>query len=217
MTTAAKVAVRRVLAGSELADEWNGNPGWKRRTENLIKRLSRPSKAKRPRGKKSPAPVAADPGDNKSLIKQLRKLGAVVSTTREGVVEGVDLSEGRATAADMPMIAAISSLSYFAVYFDDFGDAELKQLSKLRCLQGLSIMSCEDVTDEGMKHIAQLSKLEELDILYCFKITDVGLGYLTKLSSLKLIKARGTGVTKRGVAAFRKAVPGCKVDTKSVV
>lgn len=218
LTTAAKTAVRKVLAGSELAEEWGGHPGWKRRMNNLAKRLSQPSKAKRPKAKKKPIAAATGPTDTKTMIKNLKKMGAYVFKTPDGEIECIDMSEGRVTSSDLPafveMIAGISSLVAFAIYFDGFADSDLEHVSKLPHLEELIISSCK-VTDKGMKHVAKMSTLSKLDIKSCEGVTDAGLRHLTKLSALKLLKARRTGVTKRGVAAFRKAVPGCTVDTTS--
>ncbi len=68
------------------------------------------------------------------------------------------------------------------------------------------------ITDDGLKELACLSGLRRLYI-YHTEITDEGLENLCALKGLRWLTLSGTQVTDEGLAAFRGAMPSCKVIT----
>ncbi|MCI0376475.1 MAG: hypothetical protein L0215_02590 [Gemmataceae bacterium] len=70
-------------------------------------------------------------------------------------------------------------------------------------------LSRAEVTDAALKELIGLKKLQRLDFSFT-QVTDAGLKELAKLKNLQTLWLGGTRVTAEGVAAFRKALPGCK-------
>ncbi|MBL8829321.1 MAG: SUMF1/EgtB/PvdO family nonheme iron enzyme [Planctomycetaceae bacterium] len=66
------------------------------------------------------------------------------------------------------------------------------------------------VTDAALAALVDLPALEEL-WLNKTAISDAGLQHLTGCQNLRLVNVAGTKVTPAGVAALRKALPGCMV------
>ena len=64
---------------------------------------------------------------------------------------------------------------------------------------------------EGELTEADLGNVIEL-ILADTQITDEGLKEMAKLQKLKMLRIRGTKVTKAGVAELKKALPNCQID-----
>ncbi len=90
-------------------------------------------------------------------------------------------------------------------------DAGLEPLRGLK-LDFLDLFACHEVTDAGMAAVAGLPELAYLRVQDT-KITDDGLKHLTALKKLTFLSAKGTKVTANGVAAFKKALPNCKVES----
>ena len=102
----------------------------------------------------------------------------------------------------------------------NFDDADLAHLRGLKKLASLylshvqlngTVVHCTRITDDGLAQIAHLSRLEALH-LEGAGITDAGLAHLHSLSKLECLDLTNTMVTEAGVAAFRHAVPACRID-----
>jgi hypothetical protein len=61
-------------------------------------------------------------------------------------------------------------------------DDALEQVSKLTCLQSLSLGYCTRLTDAGLKQLTSLHRLRDLYIGYCSGISDSGLCHIGQLT-----------------------------------
>src|SRR5262249_28049274 len=86
------------------------------------------------------------------------------------------------------------------------GLSSLKDLATLRELS----LNTATLTDLFAGHLAELKQLEKLSLAGS-GLSDKGLKYLYGLSNLKYLDLTGTKVSKDGVAALQKALPGCMV------
>lgn len=88
---------------------------------------------------------------------------------------------------------------------------DLLQLAQLRQLRTLSLWS-NKVTDEVLQGIATLPELEAFDLTNAKEATDAGLMHLAKTAKLKRLEVLSCdGITDEGLAALRKALPGCAI------
>jgi hypothetical protein len=94
-------------------------------------------------------------------------------------------------------------------------DAGLKELASLnKQLQSLDLEGAH-VTDAGLKELAGLTGLKQLQSLnlgFCQNVTDAGLEHLAGLKQLQMLYLNSTGVTDRGVADLKKALPNLKIE-----
>lgn len=112
----------------------------------------------------------------------------------------------------MAHLANLSKLEYlFAYQNPGITDAGLKHLQGLDSLHEIAL-STTGITDEGLKYLAGLKKLGKLGIANC-KITDEGLKHLYQTRTLQNLDLRQTKVTPEGVAALKRALPKCKIES----
>jgi len=81
-------------------------------------------------------------------------------------------------------------------------------LKKMPKLKFLGLVDTK-VTDTGMETLASL-KLSQLALDGC-NVTDKGLESLQSLKSLTKLSVQRTKVSRKGITAFRKALPKCEV------
>lgn len=81
-------------------------------------------------------------------------------------------------------------------------------------VQEIGILDGTRVSDNGMKSIGKLSKLMRVEIYKSRRMTNAGLGYLRPLSQLQEVGVYLCAqVNEVGIAAFKRAMPLCKVRT----
>lgn len=93
-----------------------------------------------------------------------------------------------------------------------FSDAGMKYLSGMKDLEKLHLANCQRLSDAGFEHLANLKKLKSLQ-LFLTPITDAGLKHLHGLEQLEQLNLRDTKVTSAGVAALKRALPNCKIES----
>ncbi|MBN71761.1 MAG: hypothetical protein CME32_21070 [Gimesia sp.] len=91
-------------------------------------------------------------------------------------------------------------------------DAGMKYLSGMKDLEKLHLANCQRLSDAGFEHLANLKKLKSLQ-LFLTPITDAGLKHLHGLEQLEQLNLRDTKVTSAGVAALKRALPNCKIES----
>ncbi|HRZ06733.1 MAG TPA: hypothetical protein P5102_11395, partial [Candidatus Competibacteraceae bacterium] len=67
---------------------------------------------------------------------------------------------------------------------ENFTDAGLTHLAKLKQLTSLHLGCCENFTDAGLAHLAKLPQLTSLHLGWCENFTDAGLVQLRPLQGL---------------------------------
>lgn len=87
------------------------------------------------------------------------------------------------------------------------GDAGVAHLAKLKNLKSLNLGSCFNVSDAGVKHLKDMKGLTELNLGCCSKVTDASLPILKGLTNLKELDVSSTGITEKGQAELKKALP----------
>lgn len=142
-----------------------------------------------------------------------QKLGPARGAREIPLDKGVRLDvrgDGDGSGA-MEFIGQLQPDDLQALFLYDVGNEALTWLSRLSGLQEL-YLSNTSVTDEGLKELACLTGLRRLYI-YHTEITDDGLENLCALKGLRWLTLSGTQTTDEGLAAFRTAMPSCKVIT----
>jgi hypothetical protein len=92
----------------------------------------------------------------------------------------------------------------------------VRELAEMKSLQALSIAGTS-LTDRALKDLAGwLKNLETLHVDSA-KVTDAGLKELAGLKKLQTLVHSNTQVTAAGVAELQKALPQCKIITRSKV
>ena len=90
------------------------------------------------------------------------------------------------------------------------GDS-LKDLAKLEKLESLDLSSTP-VRDESMKALCLAKSLQELR-LQGTAITDAGLKHVAGMKGLRKLDLSGiTGITEKGRAELKRALPGCQIN-----
>lgn len=199
----ANQAVEAVLDDSELAELWEDDRTWHKHLIRLIDRLEKPSKVKPSKAKpaRGSKRVAAGASGNKGLIRKLKKLGAEFGTTRDGTIEGIDLSDGKATAADLPMIVGIESLTGLAINYEGLSDADLEQLATLPRFAEFITEAGKLITDEGLRHLAKCPNLKRLQISLS-QVTDEGVRALRTCANLEWLDLPFSRVTGEGLESL---------------
>jgi internalin A len=149
-------------------------------------------------------------------------------------VHAVDLSETKATDADVRRLSGLAELAELSLSFTNVTDAGLEPLAHLTNLHSLSLVHTQ-ITDQGLKHLGKLSQLESLDLddtqitdagvreltglvrltylnINGDQITDYCFPYLKRLPQLKDVKLFSGHVTHAGVARLRAELPNCKIE-----
>lgn len=153
-----------------------------------------------------------------------------------GFEELTDLSlmKTSITDASFPYLADLKNLSSLNVAGTSVTGSGFKYLNSLHNLQGLKCGG-SPIKDGSLTHLKSLKKLSFLGLIDT-KVTDAGLEHLREIGSLRNLRLTGTQVTNKGilrlttikglevlavgrtkvtaagVAAFKRALPTCKVD-----
>ncbi|MEX0610934.1 MAG: hypothetical protein WD738_11480 [Pirellulales bacterium] len=108
----------------------------------------------------------------------------------------------------------LRNLRYIHLSTSQITDKSLAVFARLPKIKGLSLQF-NHFTDEGLEHVACLEQLETLWVCgqseMPNKITDAGLKYLENLKNHTSLGIQYTQVTPKGMEAFKKAAPACKV------
>lgn len=89
-------------------------------------------------------------------------------------------------------------------------DEALKDVAKLKFVKELSLAR-SSVTDIGLEQLREMKRLHGLGITDTV-VSDRGLKQLEKIPTLKYLwLCEGAGLTKEGIAAFKKVAPGVTV------
>jgi len=89
-------------------------------------------------------------------------------------------------------------------------DSGLQYITNLTRLNVLDLRNTQ-VGDSGLKHVGELHQLQELDLRNTH-VTDAGLEHLAGIVTLKRLRAGGSGISRAGAAALRRALPKCRVE-----
>ena len=90
-------------------------------------------------------------------------------------------------------------------------DDGLAHIAGLSQLEELRIDSAEDVTDDGMQHLAGMQNLKKLSVQFT-QVGDDGARVIARLPKLTELFVEGSAITKKGLAALAKALPGCTIS-----
>ena len=105
-------------------------------------------------------------------------------------------------------LASLEKLENVHLSNGQLGDGTLEVLSGLPNLKTMSLQG-NAFTDEGLAHLAGMEQLENLWVgLGTPKITDAGLAHLHGLTKLHTLEVQRTGVTDKGIAELKRALPG---------
>jgi Leucine-rich repeat (LRR) protein len=150
------------------------------------------------------------------------------------VLDGLPITDaGLVALKDLP---ALTDLSLRRTQVSDAGLASLKELKKLRrlvldgtALRGLGLannlkelteltelrLGCATLTDLAAKQFGELKALKRLERLSLAgsSIGDETLKHLHGLTGLRELDLTGTKVSAEGIAAAKKALPGCKITS----
>lgn len=124
-------------------------------------------------------------------------------------LQELDLPRTQVTDAGVKELVALENLRLLNVRASKVTDAGLKEVAQLKNLQALNL-EFDRITDAGLKNLAPLKNLQALKLAGT-PISDAGLKELAGHKHLQTLWLGGTKVTAEGVAAFRKALPGCRI------
>ena len=200
-------ALKSILKESELAELWNGQPGWRKGVENLIERLKR---APKPRSEKAKAKRTM-PTDLAAAIKRLTSQHGYIERTKAGNVRDARLEENdEATlVACLPFLSTakvlwIGSASIGGKAPDTIGDAALESLDRFTNLEELRLDKTR-ITNVTLCKLARLTKLKRLGLAET-KVSDVGLENLAGLTALEELALDGTAISAAGMAHLKSLV-----------
>ncbi|MGI8979405.1 MAG: leucine-rich repeat domain-containing protein [Pirellulaceae bacterium] len=89
-------------------------------------------------------------------------------------------------------------------------DDDVKYLQHLSHVENLDLRSSK-MTDAGFANLTLPPKVKTISLPSRTRITDKTLEALSRFPQLKIVQAHRTDVTPEGIAAFQKALPGCRV------
>lgn len=124
-------------------------------------------------------------------------------------LQELDLPRTQVTDAGLKELVALKNLRLLNIRASKVTDAGLNVVAQLKNLQALNL-EFDRITDAGLKNLAPLKNLQTLKLAGT-PISNAGLKELVGHEHLETLWLGGTKVTGDGVAAFRKALPGCKV------
>lgn len=186
-------------------------------------------------------PTPAVTGLAAQLSPQMREHFIALSQLKGEIEFGVgdriisiDLDGTKATDADIVHIAALPDVKSLNLANTAITDAGLKELGKLKKLKFLYLFNtavtdagaahlqalprlevlCLDqtqITDIGLRSLEELPRLEKLHVHSNSPITDAGLESLKKHTRLFELRVGGSGITEKGLAALKAALPDCNV------
>jgi len=90
-------------------------------------------------------------------------------------------------------------------------NAALSDIARMTSLERLNLRGCRMITDAGLAHLAKLPKISYLNLEQS-GVTGDGLVHLTDVKSLKHLVVGVRQVRRDKADAWRKAVPGRKVE-----
>ena len=111
--------------------------------------------------------------------------------------------------SNLALLSSLPNLSSLNIAFTEVREKELEAISKFPKLRGLNAGG-PVVNDDGIKMIAKCQHLEQLN-LTAVTLGESGLQPLQTLKQLKLLTLMYAKVNPADVAAFKQAVPDCKV------
>ncbi len=124
----------------------------------------------------------------------------------------LDLNHTEITDAGLPHLRELSRLESLNLDGTRVTGAGLEHLTKLSQLVSIGLGGTR-VTDAGVAHLREMTQLRDLNLSETL-ITDAGLEYLKGLKNLAHVELAGAGqITASAVAALRKALPVCTVET----
>lgn len=153
-------------------------------------------------------------------LQKLRKLSLHGSVaTDDKLREIAKLSEleildlGQWELADHAAFKALTRLQRLRrLYLENskMTDAALKELPHFPQLETL-ILDSMVMTDKGISEFARMDHLCNLELRCGEGVTDKGLAAFAKLTKLRTLSLTGDGITKKGVADLRIAIPKCNI------
>jgi len=174
-------------------------------------------------------PEPATKTENVEIASELRRLGAVVRSNRDGFVTEVDFSQSKSAADiltplrpldkiqvlvlsgrkvdddDLAKIGHLKNIELLVLAQAPVSDAGLAHLAKLSKLQGLDVRATK-VTGSGLQHLQDCKKLRDL-LLDGSQLDDQGLEQVAKLPALETVSLSGTKVSASGVRKLKRARP----------
>lgn len=139
---------------------------------------------------------------------------ALAQVCKVATITELNLGDAGVTNAGLPQLARLKNLRRLDLgWTKDVGDSGLPHLSQLGKLEILGLGGTK-VTDAGLPALSKLPRLKEL-YLPATAVTDSGLQTLATFKGLTLVRLNSKmNVTPKGIDAFKKALPGCKVEMK---
>jgi len=143
---------------------------------------------------------------------------ALIHVGKIGTLTHLTFGDHQVTDAGLKHLANLKKLSYLNLCFPDkahggmISDKGLDEIARITSLETLDLRATQ-ITDVGLTKLKALPRLKDL-LLNGTAITDLGLGNLHAIKSLRMVSVFNCkGVTPDGIAALRKALPGCEVIT----
>jgi hypothetical protein len=89
-------------------------------------------------------------------------------------------------------------------------DEDLKTLSKIKHVVGVSLSDHHQATNDGLRWLGEMKELKCL-MLEQFDITDVGLAHLQNIKSLEVLIIKAGQFSDAALLEFKNALPDCEV------
>lgn len=188
-------------------------------------------------GPDSPTKLDESQRASECALSAFRKLGGVAQwvdrKNKHLMIRRFNVKELNVSLSQLRILSEVKLLTLHGF---DFGDDDLKAVSKWIHLEGLQLIYNRDVSDNGikylehmdrlkrlvlwdtkmtsagMKHISLLSNLEYLEIQNSL-VGDAGLAMLNSNKKLAIIKLYGTNATRAGTDRLKRSLPNCAIDT----
>ena len=87
----------------------------------------------------------------------------------------------------MKTVGELTRLKKLVIAGNQFTDASLKHLGRLKDLTMLGLGDSKKITDVGVKQIARLKNLTTLHLTNCVKISDAGVKEIARLKNLTVL------------------------------
>jgi hypothetical protein len=143
-----------------------------------------------------------------NLAESLVTSTGLASVAKLTSLESLDLTNSR--VSDISELTKLPKLTELRLDYSRNVEAEhLKAVAKMPALRSFGANGLR-LTDEGIAIISEATQLEDLGIMGA-RLNQGGLAPLQKLKNLQQLKLTHAIYHPEDLAAFREAVPGCKI------
>lgn len=170
--------------------------------------------------------------DARLLVRRRADLAALAALGPDDL-QALDLAKTGVSNATLPALGALTGLRDLDLSCNEIADAGLGQLAALSGLRRLDLSYCfidgeglaaldglgalehlslagPSLTDAAVARLGAFPLLRELDLAHS-GVTDACLPHLAALTGLRRLNLAGSAVSHAGLAALRRALPGCAI------